>query len=70
MNGERLVDAGAAVVVDDLPDEKERTECLWEQLEKLLKDDTKRREMADNCKALIRVDAASEIADNLLARIS
>ncbi len=69
-NAEVLVNAGAAVVVDDLPDEKERAELLWEQLEELLKDDAKRIEMSDNCKTVSRVDAASEIADNILSRIS
>ena len=70
LNAEILVDAGAAVVVDDLPDEKERAAWLWEQLEKLLKDDAKRGEMADNCKAVARVDAAGVIAERILNRIS
>jgi UDP-N-acetylglucosamine--N-acetylmuramyl-(pentapeptide) pyrophosphoryl-undecaprenol N-acetylglucosamine transferase len=66
-NAEVLVNAGAAVVVDDLPEEKDRSECLWEQLEELIKDDAKRSEMSDNCKAVAQIDAASVIAERVLS---
>jgi len=66
LNAGKLVEAGAAVIVDDLPDEKERAEWLWEVLEELMKDDEKRQEMARNCGAVARVRAANEIAEKLL----
>jgi UDP-N-acetylglucosamine:LPS N-acetylglucosamine transferase len=39
-------------------------------LEGLIKDDEKCGEMADNCKAIARIDAASVIAEKILDRIS
>jgi len=67
LNAGKLVEAGAAIVVDDLPDEKDRVEWLWEELEDLMKDKTKRDEMADACRNIARPDAASRIAERLLA---
>ena len=46
LNAGKLVEAGAAVIVDDVPDEKERAEWLAEELEELMRNDDKRREMA------------------------
>lgn len=66
LNAGKLVEAGAAIIVDDLPDEKERLEWLWEELEALLKDDARREEMRANCKALGKNDAALKIAERLL----
>jgi len=68
-NAGKLVDAGAGIIVDDLPDTKERADWLWEELELLLKDDEKRQEMKRNCKAIANVNAASKIAEELLGRI-
>jgi UDP-N-acetylglucosamine--N-acetylmuramyl-(pentapeptide) pyrophosphoryl-undecaprenol N-acetylglucosamine transferase len=65
-NAGKLVEAGAAMIVDDLPDEHERAEWLWEELEELMKDDEKRRQMRTNCKAVAKVDAAAVIARELL----
>ncbi|MHC4620829.1 MAG: undecaprenyldiphospho-muramoylpentapeptide beta-N-acetylglucosaminyltransferase [Planctomycetota bacterium] len=65
LNAEKLVGAGAAVVVDDLPDEKERAEWLWQELEGLMKDDAKRREMAKNCATVAKLGAAGVIAEKL-----
>jgi UDP-N-acetylglucosamine--N-acetylmuramyl-(pentapeptide) pyrophosphoryl-undecaprenol N-acetylglucosamine transferase len=65
-NAGKLVEAGAAVVVDDLPDEKDRAEWLWEELEELMRDDEKRGEMRENCKAVAKLDAAAVIAEKLL----
>jgi UDP-N-acetylglucosamine--N-acetylmuramyl-(pentapeptide) pyrophosphoryl-undecaprenol N-acetylglucosamine transferase len=39
LNAGKLVEAGAAIIVDDVGDEKDRREWLWEELEPLLKDD-------------------------------
>ncbi|MHC4459009.1 MAG: undecaprenyldiphospho-muramoylpentapeptide beta-N-acetylglucosaminyltransferase [Planctomycetota bacterium] len=66
LNAGKLVKAGAAVIVDDLPDEKERAERLWKELEQLLKDDDRRQEMKKNCTSVAKRNAASEIAKKLL----
>jgi UDP-N-acetylglucosamine--N-acetylmuramyl-(pentapeptide) pyrophosphoryl-undecaprenol N-acetylglucosamine transferase len=66
LNAGKLVEAGAAVIVDDLPDEKERAEWLWEELEELMKDDEKRKEMKNKCAAVAKKDAAEKIAERLL----
>ncbi|MHC4645792.1 MAG: UDP-N-acetylglucosamine--N-acetylmuramyl-(pentapeptide) pyrophosphoryl-undecaprenol N-acetylglucosamine transferase [Planctomycetota bacterium] len=66
LNAGKLVEAGAAVMVDDLPDETERAEWLWEAMEGLMKDQQRRREMRRGCKAVARLNAASEIAERLL----
>jgi UDP-N-acetylglucosamine--N-acetylmuramyl-(pentapeptide) pyrophosphoryl-undecaprenol N-acetylglucosamine transferase len=63
LNAGKLVEVGAAVIVDDLPDEKERAQWLWEELEELMKDDEKRREMKDSCRAIANVHAASKTAN-------
>jgi len=68
LNAGKLVEAGAAVIVDDLPDEKDRAEWLWQELQELMKDDEKRREMKDKCAAIARKDAALKIAEILLAQ--
>ena len=66
LNAGKLADAGAAVIVDDLPDEEERAKFLWNELEKLMKDDAKRGEMKDKCAAIAVKDAAEKIAEELL----
>ena len=66
LNAGKLVEAGAAVIVDDLPDLGERADRLWEELEQLLKDEKKRQQMRDACKRIARLDAASQIAERLL----
>ncbi len=67
LNAGKLVEAGAAIVVDDLPDETDRAEWLWEELEELMKDTAKRDEMSEACRNIARPDAASKIAERLLA---
>jgi len=66
LNADKLVEAGAAIVVDDLPDNKETAEWLWEELEPLLKDDKKRRQMKQACRTIAKKDAAHKIAEELL----
>jgi UDP-N-acetylglucosamine--N-acetylmuramyl-(pentapeptide) pyrophosphoryl-undecaprenol N-acetylglucosamine transferase len=66
LNAGKLVEAGAAVIVDDLPDEKERAEWLWEELEELMKDDARREEMAQNCAKIANPGAAGAIAEKLV----
>lgn len=66
LNAGKLVEAGAAVIVDDLPESNERAEWLWEELETLMKDEKRRREMAENCAEVAKANAASRIAQRLL----
>jgi UDP-N-acetylglucosamine--N-acetylmuramyl-(pentapeptide) pyrophosphoryl-undecaprenol N-acetylglucosamine transferase len=66
INAAKLVDAGAAIMVDDLPDLKDRAEWLWEELEPLLKHEDTRLAMAKACTQVARPDAARKIAEHLL----
>jgi UDP-N-acetylglucosamine--N-acetylmuramyl-(pentapeptide) pyrophosphoryl-undecaprenol N-acetylglucosamine transferase len=66
LNAGKLVEAGAGVIVDDLPNEKERAQWLAEELERLMKDDEKREEMREGCKAVAKLDASHRIAEKLL----
>ena len=66
LNAGKLVEAGAAVIVDDLADEKDRSEWLWEELEELMKDEKKREEMAEGCRAISKKDASRKVAEKLL----
>ncbi len=66
LNAGKLVEAGAAIIVDDLPDAKDRAEWLWEELEALMKDDKQRLEMAGACRAIATLDAAQKVAEKLL----
>jgi UDP-N-acetylglucosamine--N-acetylmuramyl-(pentapeptide) pyrophosphoryl-undecaprenol N-acetylglucosamine transferase len=67
LNAGKLVEAGAAIIVDDVGDDKDRQEWLWEELEPLLKDDKTRLQMRDACKSVGKKDAAQKIAEALLA---
>jgi len=66
-NAGKLVEVGATVIVDDVPDVDDRVGWLWEELEDLMAHDDKRREMAEACAQVARPDAAAEIAERLLA---
>jgi len=66
LNAGKLVEVGAAIIVDDLPDAKEGVQWLAEELEGLMKDDKKRTEMKENCEAIAIKDAAFRIAEKLL----
>jgi len=66
LNAGKLVQAGAAVIVDDLPDEKKGSEWLWEELEELMKNEKKLEEMRQACKSIARLDASLKIAEKLL----
>jgi len=65
-NAEKLVEAGAAIIVDDLPNAKERTDWLAEELLPLLNDNEKRKNMAQVCTSIFKKDAAKIIAQQLL----
>ncbi|MFZ0035100.1 MAG: UDP-N-acetylglucosamine--N-acetylmuramyl-(pentapeptide) pyrophosphoryl-undecaprenol N-acetylglucosamine transferase [Sedimentisphaerales bacterium] len=66
LNAKKLVEAGAAVIVDDLPQREDTAQRLWVQLEGLMKDEKKRKKMAESCKAIANKQAASQIAEQLL----
>ena len=65
LNAGKLVETGAAIIVDDLPDATDRAEWLWEELEELMKNEKRRREMAKACQAIVRLDASYKIAEKL-----
>jgi len=62
LNAGKLVEAGAAVIVDDLPDLTDRAEWLWEELEQLMNSEEKRQEMRHRCRQIVNSEAASKIA--------
>jgi UDP-N-acetylglucosamine--N-acetylmuramyl-(pentapeptide) pyrophosphoryl-undecaprenol N-acetylglucosamine transferase len=66
LNAGKLVEAGAAVIVDDLPDAQDRAEWLWEELEPLLKDDLKRQQMKESCARIADKNSAEKIAHAVL----
>jgi UDP-N-acetylglucosamine--N-acetylmuramyl-(pentapeptide) pyrophosphoryl-undecaprenol N-acetylglucosamine transferase len=66
LNAGKLVEAGAAIIVDDLPDAKDRAEWLWEEMEALMKDEKQRQEMANACRTVSRLDAGKKIAEKLV----
>ncbi len=66
LNASKLVEVGAAVIVDDVADAIDRRGWLWEVLEPLLKDDSARNEMKAGCAQVARPDAAENIAKQIL----
>ncbi len=67
LNAGKLVEAGAAIIVDDLPDERDRSQWLWEELKELMKDQTKRDQMAAACRTVAGAQAALKTAERLVA---
>jgi len=68
LNGETLVKAGGGVIVEDRPQEPERTaQELWGQLKTLMSDGKRLTAMAAAAKGAGRPDAAQEIAKHLMA---
>jgi len=65
-NAGKLVETGAAIIVDDVTDDKDRREWLWEELEPLLRDDEKLAELRTAAKAIDKSNAATVIAKRLL----
>jgi len=66
LNAGKLVEAGAAIIVDDLPNDKDRAEWLWEDLEELMKDKKKRQEMKRSCQVIAKKDAGLKIAERIV----
>ena len=65
LNAGKLVKAGAAVIVDDLSDYKQTANVLCRQLFSLIKDDTKRQQMANAAREFANLNAAETIAAKL-----
>lgn len=66
LNAGKLVEAGAGIIVDDLPDEKDRRQWLWQELSELLENNNKLKAMSQNCKKIATPNAAGTIADKIL----
>ena len=66
LNAGKLVEVGAAIIVDDLPDKKDRSEWLWKELEKLMKDQKTRQVMEEGCRIVANLDADRKIAEQLM----
>lgn len=66
LNAGKLVEAGAAVIVDDLADPAERAERLWHELEALMNDEDRRLEMVEGCFQIANTQAAATIVRSLL----
>ncbi len=69
LNAGKLVEAGAAVIVDDVSDEADRAQWLWEELEPLMAADAKLAEMRAGCGLIGKKNAALRVAEEVL-RIS
>ena len=66
LNAQQLVEAGAACIVEDLPDKNEFADNLWKELETLMKNSQKRLQMAKSSKAIAKPNASIEIAKKLI----
>ena len=66
LNAEKLVGAGAAVVVDDLPNARERAGWLAETLVELMGNEGKLGQMREGCREIGRVDAGRKVAERLV----
>ena len=67
LNAAKLVDAGAAVIVDDVADESGRAERLWAELSELMGDSDRLRQMKKCAEKLAGKKAAKKIAENILS---
>jgi len=68
LNAAKLVEAGAAVIVDDLPADREQTsKNLLRELMTLMKDDERRSEMGRRSRASAKSDAAEKIAQAIMS---
>jgi len=65
-NAGKLVEAGAAIIVDDIPNADDRMGWLWEELEQLMGDEGELARMSENCGKVGRTGAAAEIAGRIL----
>lgn len=66
LNAGKLVDVGASIIVDDVDDARDRAEWLWEELEPLMREESRRSQMSKACLSVAKTTAAAEIAKKLL----
>ncbi len=67
LNAEKLVLDGAAVMVDDLLDLTDRSEWLWEELQTLMADEEKLKDMRNAEKKAFKNNASDKIAEKIIA---
>jgi UDP-N-acetylglucosamine--N-acetylmuramyl-(pentapeptide) pyrophosphoryl-undecaprenol N-acetylglucosamine transferase len=68
LNAAKLVEAGGAVIVDDLPGDNEQTsKNLLGELTILMGDDERRGEMGRRGRDLAKLDAAEKIAQAIIS---
>lgn len=67
LNAQYLVQAGCAVIVDDLCDVEKTATLLWPVLSDLMGSDERLGQMRANCGRIVRPDAAVQIAQRLLS---
>lgn len=66
LNANKLVEVGATVIIDDLPNKKEFPERLWKELEELMNDKNKRQKMSQACQTVAKLQADLKIAEKLI----
>lgn len=67
LNAAKLVDAGAAVIVDDVSDETDRAGWLWDELSELMSDSGRLGQMKKCAEKLAGKKAAMKIAEKILS---
>jgi UDP-N-acetylglucosamine--N-acetylmuramyl-(pentapeptide) pyrophosphoryl-undecaprenol N-acetylglucosamine transferase len=67
LNAQYLVDAGCAVLVDDLCDTEKTARLLWPVLAELMSLGEKLQQMQQNCGRIVQPDAAAQISQKLLS---
>jgi len=68
LNAAKLVEAGSAVIVDDVADEGDRAEWLWEELGRLMAEGSRLGEMKKCAEKLTGKQAAMRIAEKILGQ--
>ena len=69
LNAAKLVEAGAAVIVDDLAIDANSAEFLWLKLNPLMENQNQLQQMKTNYAAIANTNAALQIAENLLGNL-
>jgi UDP-N-acetylglucosamine--N-acetylmuramyl-(pentapeptide) pyrophosphoryl-undecaprenol N-acetylglucosamine transferase len=65
LNADKLVQAGCAVIVEDLADQNETAERLTAELVDLMGNEARRSQMSQACRRIARLDGAAEIAKRM-----
>ena len=68
LNAGKLLDAGAAVIVDDIPDDNDATaKSLQHMMKELMADDERRNCMSEAAAKFASISASAQIADVIAA---